>query len=87
MTYEFTAFCMVLYKAIEFVQGRRLTDGLTVRSDPSTSNLITVLYRDALIYFAGYVPYEWTSFGIDQTLSPVYLLSMLAPVSFSLFVT
>lgn len=55
LAYESTAFSMVLLKAIEYLRGRRSVSGIDVGPGGSTSNLVTVLYRDSLIFYAGYV--------------------------------
>lgn len=46
---------MVLLKAIEYLRGRRVIEGLNAETGGRTSNLITVLYRDSFIFYAGYV--------------------------------
>lgn len=52
LVYEFIAFCMVVYKANTFLRGRRLLDTLLAESDQHASNLVVVLFRDSIGYFA-----------------------------------
>ena len=51
ITFQFTAFCMVLYKAYQYCYGRHIVNGRIFQSKFSTSKLINTLFRDSILYF------------------------------------
>ncbi|KAK7679629.1 hypothetical protein QCA50_017341 [Cerrena zonata] len=53
LVFESTAFCMVLRKAYQYVRDQRHIRGTAITSESGPSRLISVLYRDSLLYFAG----------------------------------
>jgi len=52
LVYESTGFLMVFYKAFQHIRHSNWQDTVTEISQSTTSSLMTVLYRDSLIYFA-----------------------------------
>ncbi|KAK7687647.1 hypothetical protein QCA50_008862 [Cerrena zonata] len=50
LVFESTAFCMVLYKAYQRLRDQRR---FGMKAQSNTSRLISVLYRDSILYFAG----------------------------------
>ena len=53
LAFESIAFYMVLRKAYDYLRDRRFITGIGVEPHSSPSHLISVLFRDSLLYFAG----------------------------------